>query len=184
MNVKRIKFLIVGTVLFSAFLYLFLTSFKSENLAYFRTVDEIAAMGQELYGRGIRVEGKLVPNSLKRNPEAMKLAFRIQGEKSTLPVRFIGVPPDLLENGFPVIAEGKINRQGVLVAKNLMVACQCRRSIQAAAIFNTTRSFTLATNEPSCAIHLPAAMPRCSPSIIAGFSPVATTGVKPLYLFL
>lgn len=123
MNVKRIKFLIAGAVLLSAFAYLFFTSFKSENLAYFLTVDEIAAKGQELKGRGIRVEGKVVPNSMKRNPQAMKLAFRIQGEKSTLPVRFIGVPPDLLENGFPVIAEGKIDKEGVLVAKNLMVAC-------------------------------------------------------------
>lgn len=123
MNVKRIKFLIAGAVLLSAFLYLFLTSFKSENLAYFLTVDEIAAKGQELAGRGIRVEGKVVPKSMKRNPDAMKIAFRLQGEKSTLPVRFIGVPPDLLENGFPVIAEGKIDAQGVLVAKNLMVAC-------------------------------------------------------------
>ncbi len=123
MSVKHMKFAIAGTVLLSAFLYLFLTSFQSENLAYFLTVDEIAAKGKELNGRGIRVEGKLVPNSLKRNPEAMKLAFRIQGEKSTLPVQFTGVPPDLLENGFPVIAEGKIDKEGVLVAKNLMVAC-------------------------------------------------------------
>ena len=42
MNVKRVKFLIAGAVLLSAFLFLFLTSFKSENLAYFLTVDEIA----------------------------------------------------------------------------------------------------------------------------------------------
>jgi len=123
MVVKKIKFLIAGAVLLSAFLFLFFTSFQSENLAYFLTVDEIAAKGQELNGRGIRVEGKVVPHSMKRNPNAMKLAFRMQGEKSTLPVRFKGVPPDLLENGFPVIAEGKIDKQGVLVAKNLMVAC-------------------------------------------------------------
>lgn len=123
MKVKQTKFVIAGAVLLSAFLYLFLTSFKAENLAYFLTVDEIAAKRNELNGRGIRVEGKLVPNSLKRNPQAMKLAFRIQGEKSTLPVRFTGVPPDLLENGFPVIAEGKIDKEGILVAKNLMVAC-------------------------------------------------------------
>lgn len=123
MSVKHTKFVIAGVVLLSAFLYLFFTSFQSENLAYFLTVDEISQKGQELNGRGIRVEGKLVPNSLKRDPRAMKLAFRMQGEKTTLPVRYTGVPPDLLENGFPVIAEGKINHEGILVAKNLMVAC-------------------------------------------------------------
>lgn len=123
MNVKRVKFLIAGAVLLSAFLFLFITSFQSENLSYFLTVDEIAAKGHELNGRGIRVEGKIVPKSLVRNPQAMKLAFRMKGEKSTIPVKYTGVPPDLLENGFPVIAEGKINAQGILVAKNLMVAC-------------------------------------------------------------
>ena len=123
MNVKRIKFLIAGAVLLSAFLFLFLTSFQSENLAYFLTVDEIAEKGQGLAGRGLRVEGKIVPNSLSRNPQAMRISFRLKGEKSSLPVNFKGVPPDLLENGFPVIAEGKLNAQGVLVAKNLMVAC-------------------------------------------------------------
>ena len=123
MNVKRVKFYIAGAVLLSAFLFLFLTSFKSENLAYFLTVDEIADKGSGLKGRGIRVEGKIVPKSLIRNPEAMKIAFQMQGEKTTLPVNFKGVAPDLLDAGFPVIAEGKLDANGVLVAKNLMVAC-------------------------------------------------------------
>ncbi len=123
MNVKYVKFAIAGGVLLSAFLFLIFTSFQSENLAYFLTVDEIAAKGQTLNGRGIRVEGKIVPRSLKRNRERMNLAFRMQGENATLPISYTGVPPDLLENGFPVIAEGKIDARGVLVAKNLMVAC-------------------------------------------------------------
>lgn len=123
MNVKRVKFLIAGAVLFSAFIFLFFTSFQSENLSYFLTVDEISAKGKDLAGRGIRVEGKIVPASLSRNSEAMRLSFNLQGEKTTLPVSFTGVPPDLLENGFPVIAEGKINERGILMAKNLMVAC-------------------------------------------------------------
>ena len=123
MNVKYVKFSIAGGVLLSAFLFLMLTSFQSENLAYFLTVDEVAAKAQTLNGRGIRVEGKVVPKSFTRNRESMTLAFRMQGENTTLPISYTGVPPDLLENGFPVIAEGKIDTHGVLVAKNLMVAC-------------------------------------------------------------
>lgn len=126
MNVKRIKFVIAGVVLVSAFLFLFFSSFQNKNLAYFLTVDEIASQGQSLKGRGIRVEGKIVPKTLVRNREQMNLAFRMQGENSTIPVKYTGVPPDLLENGFPVIAEGKLNEHGVLVAKNLMVACPSR----------------------------------------------------------
>jgi len=123
MSAQKAKFLIAGLVVVSAFLYLGFSSFKSENLAYFLTVDEIAQKSASLGNRGLRVQGKIVPKSLSRNPDAMMIAFRLQGESRTLPVSYRGVPPDLLENGFPVIAEGKLNEKGILVAKNLMVAC-------------------------------------------------------------
>ncbi|MFQ5692994.1 MAG: cytochrome c maturation protein CcmE [Nitrospinota bacterium] len=123
MNVKQAKFAIAGILIVSAFAYLAISGFQSDNLVYFLTVDEIAAKRPSLGGKGIRVQGKIVPRSLKRNIDAMQIAFQLQGERKTLPVRFRGVPPDLLENGFPVIAEGKLDAQGNLVAKNLMVAC-------------------------------------------------------------
>ncbi len=123
MSVQKIKFLIAGAVILSAFAYLAISGFQSENLVYFLTVDEVSRKAPTLGGRGIRVEGKIVPRTLLKNPDAMLLAFHIQGEKKTLAVSYKGVPPDLLENGFPVIAEGKLNDKGILVAKNLMVAC-------------------------------------------------------------
>ncbi|MEK6711399.1 MAG: cytochrome c maturation protein CcmE [Nitrospinota bacterium] len=123
MSPRRAKFFIAGLIVAGAFLYLGVTGFQSENLVYFMTVDEAAAKAASLDGQGIRVQGKVVPRSIARNPQAMQLAFRLQGEKRTLAVSYRGVPPDLLENGFPVIAEGKLNEQGILVAKNLMVAC-------------------------------------------------------------
>ena len=123
MSVQKIKFLIAGVIIVSAFAYLAISGFQSENLVYFLTVDEVTQKAPTLGGRGIRVQGKIVPKTLRKNPDAMRLAFHIQGEKGTLPVSYKGVPPDLLENGFPVIAEGKLDGKGVLVAKNLMVAC-------------------------------------------------------------
>ncbi len=123
MAVRKIKFLIAGAVVLSGFVYLAASGFRSENLVYFLTVDEVSQKAATLGGRGIRVQGKIVPRTLTKNPDAMQLAFHIQGEKQTLRVRYTGVPPDLLENGFPVIAEGKLDTRGVLVAKNLMVAC-------------------------------------------------------------
>lgn len=123
MSVRKIKFLIAGVIIVSAFAYLAVSGFQSENLVYFLTVDEASRKAPTLGDRGIRVQGKIVPRTLLRNPDAMRLAFHMQGEERTLPVSYRGVPPDLLENGFPVIAEGRLNDKGVLVAKNLMVAC-------------------------------------------------------------
>ena len=123
MSAKKLKFLIAGFVIVGSFLYLGISGFKSDNLVYFLTVDEIAAKGPGLRDRGVRVEGKLVPKTLIREPGAMKISFRLQGETRSLSVRFKGVPPDLLENGMPIIAEGKLDDKGTLVAKNLMVAC-------------------------------------------------------------
>ncbi len=123
MRVWKVKFLIAGAIILSAFVYLAVSGFQSENLVYFLTVDEVSQKAPTLGARGIRVQGKIVPRTLLKNPDAMQIAFRLQGEERTLPVRYRGVPPDLLENGFPVIAEGKLNAKGVLVARNLMVAC-------------------------------------------------------------
>lgn len=123
MTPRRAKFFIAGLVVVSAFLYLAVSGFRSENFVYFLTVDEAATKAASFDGKGVRVQGKVVAQSLVRNPQAMQLAFRLQGEKETLAVSYRGVPPDLLENGFPVIAEGKLDDKGVLIAKNLMVAC-------------------------------------------------------------
>ncbi len=123
MRVRKIKFLIAGAVILSAFAWLGVSGFQSENLVYFLTVDEASRKAPTLGGRGVRVQGKIVPRTLLKNPDAMQLAFHMQGENRTLAVSYRGVPPDLLENGFPVIAEGRFNEKGVLVAKNLMVAC-------------------------------------------------------------
>ncbi len=123
MSAKKLKFLIAGFVIVGSFIYLGISGFKSDNLVYFLTVDEVAAKGPGFQNQGVRVEGKLVPKTLVREPGAMKISFRLQGETRTLLVQFKGVPPDLLENGMPIIAEGKLDDKGVLVAKNLMVAC-------------------------------------------------------------
>ncbi|MDA1000020.1 MAG: cytochrome c maturation protein CcmE [bacterium] len=125
MSAKRAKFVIAGVVIAGSFLYLSIAGFQGDNLVYFMTVDEVAKKSASLEqkNQGVRVQGKIVSKTLTRNSAKMQIAFRLQGEATTLPVRFQGVPPDLLENGFPVIAEGKLNGEGVLVAKNLMVAC-------------------------------------------------------------
>ena len=121
MSANKIKFLIAGFVIVSSFSFLAISGFKSENLIYFLTVDEVVK--QSPGSTSIRVQGKILEGSLKKKIESMQISFEILGEVNTLPVTYRGVPPDLLENGFPVIAEGKINRKGTLVANNLMVAC-------------------------------------------------------------
>ena len=121
MSANKIKFLIAGFVIISSFLFLAISGFKNENLVYFLTVDEVVK--QSPGSTSIRVQGKILEGSLKKKIEKMQIFFKILGKESSLPVTFKGVPPDLLENGFPVIAEGKLNSKGTLVAQNLMVAC-------------------------------------------------------------
>ena len=123
MSTKKLKFLIAGFIIVGSFLYLGISAFKSNNFVYSHTVDEVTAKGPGLQNRGIKVEGKLVPKTLVREPKAMKISFRLQGETRSLSVRFKGVPPDLLENGMPIIAVGKLDDKGVLAATKLMVRC-------------------------------------------------------------
>jgi len=121
MSSNKIKFLIAGFVILSSFLYLAVSGFKSENLVYFLTVDEVVK--RKVDSSLLRVQGQILEGSLKKKIDAMQIYFKILGKESSLPVTYTGVPPDLLENGFPVIAEGRMNSEGTLVAQNLMVAC-------------------------------------------------------------
>jgi cytochrome c-type biogenesis protein CcmE len=53
----------------------------------------------------------------------LSLAFRIGEGEARLPVQYTGVKPDMFQAGVNVIVEGRIGRDGVLMASILMTSC-------------------------------------------------------------
>jgi len=125
LTARRVKFIIGGVVIALAILYLILTAARS-TAAYFLTVEELHAKGSAVYGRNLRVSGKVVGDSVDFNSRDLVLRFQIAGESGeTLSVVFNGPRPDQLRPEADIIVEGKFDGQE-FTARTLLLKCPSR----------------------------------------------------------
>lgn len=72
---------------------------------YFRTVDEASAQRDELGTRRFRIQGDVVPGSVRSTDDGV--TFVLSGSRSTLEVTHQGDPPELFRPEIPVVLEGR-----------------------------------------------------------------------------
>ena len=95
-----------------------------ERISFFLSPSEVAARELET-GARLRVGGLVAEGSLRRGAGA-EVRFDIvdldtsAGVSAALPVRFLGVPPDLFAEGEGVIAEGILAGDGALDASRIL----------------------------------------------------------------
>lgn len=130
MKNKQLQFVGGGIVIFGAIAYLSITG-MSQGISYFHEVHEIKARAQELYGKGLRVSGNVQPGSIRKTMDHKVYDFLVTDGKSSLPIHFEGIVPDLFKDGAEVIIEGKFRKDGVLVANNVMTACPSKYEAEA-----------------------------------------------------
>lgn len=121
MNPKRKKRLIIvlGVVLgVSAATALSLVALK-ENANLFFTPTQVAN-GEAPVGKRIRVGGLVVQGSVKRASDSLKVNFDITDTGKAMTVQYEGILPDLFREGQGIIANGRINDQGVVVADEVL----------------------------------------------------------------
>ncbi len=121
MNPKRKKRLIIvlGIVLgVGAATALALFALK-ENANLFFTPSQIAH-GDAPMGKRIRVGGLVVKGSLKRAPDSLKVNFDITDTSKSMTVQYEGILPDLFREGQGIIANGRVNEQGIVVADEVL----------------------------------------------------------------
>ena len=146
----RMKFFFGGFLIIAAIVYLIATS-ATANAQYFMTVDEISTQGAALYGRELRVSGAVIGDSIQYDSQALKLSFTVahmpgnqneidaQGgmaavlhtavidpSRNQLKVVYIGVKPDLMKNEAQAIMTGKLGKDGVFYANELLLKCPTR----------------------------------------------------------
>jgi cytochrome c-type biogenesis protein CcmE len=76
-----------------------------DRASYFYAPGDIAREGVPL-GKQIRLGGMVTNGSLARAADGVTLNFVVHDEKGEVPVRFVGIPPDLFKEGSGVVAEG------------------------------------------------------------------------------
>jgi len=103
----------VGLVVTAALGFLLFRGLGSATL-YFRTADEAVAQRQSLGTRRFRIEGNVVPGSVRETGD--QVDFTIESNRVTVPVVHHGDPPELFKPGIPVVLEGRF--QGTAFASD------------------------------------------------------------------
>lgn len=68
----------------------------------------------------LRLGGMVKKGSVVRDKEGLGVQFIVTDLKRDLPVRYVGILPDLFREGTGVIAEGSIDAKGVFIASQVL----------------------------------------------------------------
>jgi cytochrome c-type biogenesis protein CcmE len=90
-----------------------------DRAAYFVTPSDIAAKKVPA-DKSMRLGGMVVKGSLKRDQDGITIRFTVSDGKAETPVVFRGITPDLFKEGSGVVAEGRLDPNGLFVADNIL----------------------------------------------------------------
>jgi len=91
----------------------------NENVMFFFSPTQIKA-GEAPKNRPFRVGGIVVMGSVKRSTDSVKVTFDLTDSENSIPIKYHGILPDLFREGQGIIANGRLNKQGQLVADEVL----------------------------------------------------------------
>jgi cytochrome c-type biogenesis protein CcmE len=119
MTRKQRRAVLIGTCLAVLAVAVGLVLFAlRDSIVFFYTPSEVAEK-QLVSGQRFRLGGLVENGSVKRG-ERTTVSFVITDKRSTLPVTFTGVLPDLFREGQGVVAEGVLKSDGVFHADSVL----------------------------------------------------------------
>ena len=96
----------------------------------------------------------VLENSLKREPGGLQVEFVVTDMVKSVPVKFDGILPDLFKEGKGVVAQGKLNDQGVFIASQVLakhdenyMPPEAKSALDAAKVNQNTSSKTLLNSD-------------------------------------
>lgn len=122
MTGKKSKIAVAIVIVVATLIWITISSFN-ENMQYFVTVKDLAAMPKGELQDNMRVKGFLVPGSIERTPQSLEIFFELEEESETMRVRFDQETPDTFKDGSEVLVEGSFTEQGYFDASTLMAKC-------------------------------------------------------------
>jgi cytochrome c-type biogenesis protein CcmE len=95
-----------------------LTAFK-KNVMFFFDPSQVAA-GAVPAGERFRLGGMVEKGSVQRMPGSLEVSFIVTDFQHNLPVKYTGVLPDLFREGQGVVAHGRVGKEGVFIADEVL----------------------------------------------------------------
>ena len=127
---RKARFVAGLTVIVACLLYLVIYSSQKMSMHYF-TVAELEAREAEFVDRPIKLAGKVVPGSIRKDGRTSAVEFRIWEPLRGVPgtfssprtVRYSGIVPDTFRDDADVVLEGKTGADGIFHAETLLAKC-------------------------------------------------------------
>ncbi|HLI84631.1 MAG TPA: cytochrome c maturation protein CcmE [Bryobacteraceae bacterium] len=116
------KFIALAAIVIGTLVWLAAAS-MTDNKTYYKTVAELAKMGDQAYGQRIRVGGDVEDNSIKR--VGSEVRFVLVQDKQRLTVAYTGAEPlpDTFRGGAQALADGHLDKDGVFRTSKIQAKC-------------------------------------------------------------
>ncbi|MHC6226602.1 cytochrome c maturation protein CcmE [Pseudomonas sp. X10] len=121
MNPQRKKrlFLILGLLAGVGVAVALALSALQQNINLFYTPTQIAS-GEAPLDTRIRAGGMVEKGSLQRSSDSLDVRFVVTDFNKSVPITYRGILPDLFREGQGIVALGKLNADGVVVADEVL----------------------------------------------------------------
>lgn len=115
---KRLGLIAGGVVTLGLGAWLVLSAFQ-QNLVFFFSPTDIIE-GRAPQGRSFRIGGMVELGSVKRQSDGLTVGFVVTDTAKSIPVRYKGILPDLFKEGKGVVAQGRLNGEGIFMAEEVL----------------------------------------------------------------
>jgi cytochrome c-type biogenesis protein CcmE len=115
---------VVGTLVWLA------TAGMKETTTYYKTISELGRMGDQAYGKRLRVGGDVESGSIQR--VGNQVQFILVQDKEKLKVAYTGTDPlpDTFRDGAQALADGKLDKDGVFRAAKIQAKCASKYEVK------------------------------------------------------
>ncbi len=106
-----------------------------DTVIYYKTVDELLADPARFETQPVRINGILVPQSVRNKPGTDEFRFQLEKRHQALDVAYRGVLPDTMKEGQELVVHGVYNpRGGIFNASEILTKCPSKYESKAKAI--------------------------------------------------
>ena len=124
------KLVIAVALLAMAVGYLAFNAFQGASVYYFTVGEALAGEVEE--GATVRISGKLLPESFRRESEGTVAHFSLVDDDSVLPATYDGILPELFFNEHSdIVLQGSLAPDGVFNSDTVIVKCPTKYQAQA-----------------------------------------------------